>query len=54
MKREKFWEFGGIEFQNYLKNLLDCKVDLGTPDSLKERIRQNVMENCYYVTPSMG
>jgi len=46
--------FGLIELQNCLENLLGCKVDLGTPDSLKVRIRQNVMENCYYVTPSMG
>jgi predicted nucleotidyltransferase len=46
--------FGLVELQDYLENLLDCNVDLGTPDSLKERIRQNVMEDCYYVTPPMG
>jgi predicted nucleotidyltransferase len=46
--------FGLVELQDYLENILGCKVDLGTPDSLKERIRQNVMEDCYYVTPPMG
>jgi uncharacterized protein len=46
--------FGLVELQNHLEDLLGCKVDLGTPDSLKERIRQNVIEDCYYVTPPMG
>ena len=46
--------FGLVELQDYLENILGCKVDLGTPDSLKEHSRQNVMEDCYYVTPPMG
>ena len=45
---------GLSELKNYLEYLLVCKVNLGTPDSLKERIRQNVIEDCYYVTPPMG
>jgi predicted nucleotidyltransferase len=46
--------FALVELQEYLEDILGCEVDLGTPDSLKERIRQNVMEDCYYVTPPMG
>lgn len=42
--------FGLIELQNRLEELLGCKVDLGTLDSLKHRIRENVIKDCYYVT----
>ena len=46
--------FGLIELQERLEELLGCPVDLGTPDSLKARIRPQVMEDCFYVTPAMG
>lgn len=42
--------FGLIELQNRLEELLGCNVDLGTLDSLKHRIRENVLKDCYYVT----
>jgi predicted nucleotidyltransferase len=31
--------------QNRLEEILGCPVDLGTPDSLKERVRASVMED---------
>lgn len=46
--------FGLIELEERLEQVLGCKVDLGTPDSLKKRIQQNVMEDCFYVTPFMA
>ena len=36
--------FGLIELQNRLEEILDCKVDLGTPDNLKARIRQSFIQ----------
>jgi uncharacterized protein len=35
--------FGLFALQNYLESLLGRKVDLGTPDSLKPRIRAHVL-----------
>ncbi len=35
--------FGLFSLQDYLENLLGCPVDLGTPDSLKPRLRERVM-----------
>ena len=35
--------FGLYALQDYLEKLLGCPVDLGTPDSLKPRIRERVM-----------
>ncbi len=35
--------FGLFALQDYLVNLLGCPVDLGTPASLKPRIREKVM-----------
>jgi predicted nucleotidyltransferase len=35
--------FGLFALQDYLERLLDCPVDLGTPDSLKPYIRERVM-----------
>ncbi|MBU0511025.1 MAG: nucleotidyltransferase family protein [Chloroflexi bacterium] len=35
--------------QDYLESLFDCKVDLGTPDSLKPRIRERVIGECIHV-----
>jgi len=42
--------FGLIALQQRLEELLGCPVDLGTPDSLKSRIRSQVMEDCVYVS----
>jgi len=42
--------FGLIELQIRLEELLGCKVDLGTIDSLKHGIRENVLKDCYNVT----
>lgn len=36
--------FGLFELQDHLEQLLGCSVDLGTPDSLKPRIRSTVLE----------
>jgi uncharacterized protein len=41
--------FGLLALQEKLEEFLGCRVDLGTPDSLKERIRPRVMEECIYV-----
>lgn len=35
--------FGLFSLQDYLEKLLNCPVDLGTPDSLKPRLRERVM-----------
>ena len=43
-----FFAFFGL--QSYLENLLGCKVDLGTPDSLKPRLRERVLSEAVYVT----
>ena len=41
--------FGLIELQQYLEDLLSCKVDLGTPNSLKPRLRAKVLAECIHV-----
>ncbi len=41
--------FGLFVLQDYLEILFGCPVDLGTPDSLKPRIRSKVLEECVYV-----
>jgi uncharacterized protein len=35
--------FGLFALQNHIESLLGCKVDLGTPNSLKLRMRERVM-----------
>ena len=35
--------FGLFALQDYLEQLLGCRVDLGTPDSLKPSIKERVM-----------
>ncbi len=42
--------FGLIALQQRMEELLGRSVDLGTPDSLKTRIRSQVMEDCVYVS----
>ena len=41
--------FGLFALQDHLESLLGCKVDLGTPGSLKPRIRERVMGECVRV-----
>jgi predicted nucleotidyltransferase len=41
--------FGLFALQDQLESLLGCKVDLGTPNSLKPRIRERVMGECIRV-----
>jgi hypothetical protein len=41
--------FGLFALQDHLESVLGCKVDLGTPDSLKPRIRQRVLGECVRV-----
>jgi hypothetical protein len=41
--------FGLFALQDHLEDLLDVPVDLGTPDSLKPRLRENVLKECLYV-----
>ncbi len=42
--------FGLFALQDRLENLFGCKVDLGTADSLKPRLRPTVMNDLIYVT----
>jgi predicted nucleotidyltransferase len=41
--------FGLFALQDYLEKLLDCPVDLGTKNSLRPNIRENVMKDLVYV-----
>lgn len=40
---------GLFALQDHLESLLGCKVDLGTPNSLKRRIRARVIGECVRV-----
>jgi len=42
--------FGLFALQDYLEKLLSCSVDLGTPDSLKPYIKEQVMGELIRVT----
>ncbi len=42
--------FGLFALQDYLEKLLGCRIDLGTPDSLKPYIRERVMGELIRVT----
>ena len=42
--------FGLFALQDHLESLLGCKVDLGTPRSLKPRFREHVMQEAIRVT----
>lgn len=41
--------FGLFALQDHLEKLLHCKVDLGTPNSLKPRFREQIMKECFNV-----
>jgi uncharacterized protein len=40
---------GFVGIQEYLEQILGCKVDLGTPDSLKPAIRDRVLQEAIRV-----
>ena len=42
--------FGLFSLQDRLEEILGCSVDLGTPNSLKPRIRAEVMREAVHVT----
>ena len=42
--------FGLFALQDYLETILGCPVDLGTPDSLKPRLREKVLAESVNVT----
>jgi predicted nucleotidyltransferase len=42
--------FGLFALQDYLESLLGCPVDLGTPDSMKPAIREQIMGAAIHVT----
>ena len=42
--------FGLFALQDYLETILGCPVDLGTPDSLKPRLREEVLAESVNVT----
>jgi uncharacterized protein len=46
--------FGLFALQDYLEGLLGCPVDLGTPDSLKPRIRARVLQEMVHVEQGLG
>ncbi len=41
--------FSFLELQNHLEALLGCAVDLGTPQSLKPRLRARVLAEAVHV-----
>jgi predicted nucleotidyltransferase len=41
--------FGLFALQDHLEGLLECKVDVGTPDSLKARVRSRVLQEAVQV-----
>jgi predicted nucleotidyltransferase len=41
--------FKFIALQQYLESLLQCKVDLGTPKSLKARLKPQVLKEAIHV-----
>ncbi len=41
--------FGLFELQDYLEKLLGCSVDLGTENSLRPNIRENLINDMVYV-----
>jgi predicted nucleotidyltransferase len=41
--------FGLFQLQDHLSGLLGCAVDLGTPGSIKERMRSQVFSECIHV-----
>jgi uncharacterized protein len=44
-----FGVFDFVRLQSYLEEILGCPVDLGTPESLKPRMREKVLEERIFV-----
>lgn len=42
--------FEFIDVQNYLEELLESRVDLGTPGSIRPRLRERVLREAVYVS----
>ncbi|MEI7847437.1 MAG: nucleotidyltransferase family protein [Chloroflexota bacterium] len=42
--------FGLIALQNFLETVLGCKVDLGTPKSLRLGMKERVLQEAVHVT----
>jgi len=42
--------FGLFALQDRLEEILGCKVDIGTPNSLKSRLRPSVLSELVYVS----
>jgi predicted nucleotidyltransferase len=42
--------FEFVDVKQYLEGVLGCGVDLGTPDSLKPRLRETVLAEAVYVS----
>jgi predicted nucleotidyltransferase len=42
--------FGLFALQDRLEDIFGCKVDLGTPNSLKPRLRTSVMSELVYIS----
>jgi uncharacterized protein len=42
--------FAFIGLQQFLETLLNCKVDLGTPRSLKPRLKDRVLQEAIHVS----
>jgi len=45
--------FGLFSLQDRLEEILGCPVDLGTPESLKDRIRSQILAECIDVTSTL-
>jgi len=41
--------FGLFALQDHLESLFGCPVDIGTPDSLKPRLKSQVLKECIHV-----
>jgi len=41
--------FGLVALQNFLEKILNCKVDLGTPDSLRPGIKEQVLQEAVHI-----
>jgi hypothetical protein len=42
-----FFEF--FQIKHYLEDLLQCSIDLGTADAIKEHLRQPILEEAIHV-----
>ncbi len=42
--------FHFVRLKNYLEELLDAPVDLVTPDAIKDKMRENILEEAIYAT----